>query len=70
MGWQERWHQFQMRRRPDRHHQALTDLDATDKIVNDLIQQADGLVVELRQSLSRAMTELRASAGGTNDDRG
>lgn len=69
MGLRVRWQQLQKRRRADRHHQVLTDLDATDKIVDDLIEQADGLVVELRQSLSQAMAELRASAGGADDDR-
>lgn len=69
MGLRARWRQLQKRRRADKHQQALTDLDATDKIVNSLIQQADGLVTELRQSLSQAMTELRASTEGADDDR-
>lgn len=44
------------------------DLDAKDEIIDSLIKTADGLVLELRESLSQAMAELRASAGKADDD--
>jgi len=46
---------------------ALTDLEAKDKIIDDLLEAADGLVSELRLSLSQASAVLHGGAGEGDD---
>lgn len=64
--WRRRIHARNMAER----RQALTDLNDKDKIIDDLLRTADGLVSELRVSLERATASLRDSAGEADDDGG
>jgi len=50
------------------HEQALTDLEAKDKLVDDLLRTADGLVDELKSKLVQVSAALRDPAGGEDDD--
>jgi hypothetical protein len=52
------------------HEQALTDLEAKDKLVDDLLETADGLVDELRLALVQVSAALHDPAGGKGDDDG
>ena len=50
------------------HERALTDLDDKDKLVDDLLDTATGLVDELRLTLSQVSAAMRDAAGEEGDD--
>lgn len=65
---------FRRRRRtaptPSAHVDAMTDLRDKDRVIDNLLATADGLVAELRVSLAQVAADVRRSAGEGDDDGG
>lgn len=46
----------------------MTDLRDKDRVIDNLLATADGLVAELRASLAQVTADARESAGEDDDD--